>query len=288
VSTSPRVRRCVAVAAALAAVVLTPALTTPASAAPTSGVNDWSCAPSAAHPRPVVLWHGLGSNGPTDMGFDAQFLARKGYCTYYTTYGTTYYGSSTGGLGSMRTSAAELGTFVDKVRQATAASKVDIVGHSEGTTVPAYYLKVLGGSTKVATFVGFGSNFTGTTLGGLQTLADLAGFRPVLDAGGCTACNEFAPGSPFMTDLNAGGVTVPGTRYTSIVTRYDEVVNPYTSGVLAPASNVHNITLQDVCPLDFSGHVGLAIDPNVQALIANALDPSHPTPVSCVPMPWLS
>jgi triacylglycerol esterase/lipase EstA (alpha/beta hydrolase family) len=283
-----RLRRLAAVAVALAGVALVPALAAPASAATTSGVNDWSCTPSAAHPRPVVLWHGLGSNGPTDMGADAQFLAQKGYCTYYPTYGTTWYGPYTGGLASMRTSAAELGTFVDKVRQSAGTATVDIVGHSEGTTVPAYYLKFLGGSAKVANFVGFGSNFRGTTLGGLQTLADLTGFRPILDAGGCTACNEFAPDSAFIADLNAGGVTVPGTTYTSIVTRYDEAVNPYTSGILAPAANVHDITLQDVCPTDFSGHIALAIDPNVQALIANALDPAHATPVACVPLPGVS
>ncbi|GGO88752.1 lipase [Nocardioides phosphati] len=287
VRTPHRFRRLAALAASVAGIALVPALAAPASAT-TSGVNDWSCTPSAAHPRPVVLWHGLGSNGPTDMGSDAQFLAQKGYCTYYTTYGTTYYGPYTGGLASMRTSAAELGGFVDQVRQAAGTATVDIVGHSEGTTVPAYYLKVLGGSAKVTNFVGFGSNFKGTTLGGLQTLADVTGFRPILDAGGCTACNEFAPDSSFIADLNAGGVTVPGTSYTSIVTKYDEAVNPYTSGVLAPAANVHNITLQDVCPLDFSGHVALAVDPNVQALIANALDPAHATPVPCIPMPWVS
>src|SRR5689334_13069323 len=128
VLTTARVRRIAAVAASLVGVALVPALTAPASAA-TSGVNDWSCTPSAAHPRPVVLWHGLGSNGPTDMGSDAQFLARKGYCTYYATYGTTWYGPSTGGLASMRTSAAELGAFVDKVRQAAGTATVDIVGH---------------------------------------------------------------------------------------------------------------------------------------------------------------
>lgn len=258
---------------------------TPASAASTSGVNDWSCVPSAAHPEPVVLWHGLGSNGPTNMTAMAQFLAGKGYCTYYKTYGTTYYGPFVGGLASMRTSAGELRSFVDRVRTSTGATQVDIVGHSEGTTVPAYYMKFLGGGEVVKRFVGFGSNFAGTSLGGLQTLSTLLGFGAVLSAGGCEACSEYAPESSFMDDLNEGGVTVPGPHYTSIVTRYDSVVTPYTSGVLAPAANVTNVTLQDVCSIDFSGHLALAIDPNVQSIVANALDPAHATPVRCIPMP---
>ena len=280
--------RLTALRAALTALLATALLgaAAPSASAATSGVNDWSCQPSAAHPRPVVLWHGLGSNKDADMGLLAQTLASAGYCVFSKTYGTTYYGPSTGGLASMRTSAAELGAFVDQVRASTGVAEVDVVGHSEGTTVPAYYLKFLGGAAKVNRFVGFGSNFKGTSLNGLQTLADLVGFRPVLDAGGCVACNEFAPGSAFTADLNDGGVTVPGVDYTSIVTRYDTVVTPYTSGVLAPAANVTNIVLQDVCAWDFSGHVGLAVDPNVYAIVKNRLDPAHATPVSCVPMPF--
>lgn len=262
------------------------AATSASAAATSSGINDWSCAPSASHPRPVVLWHGLGSSADVDMGFTARTLSAAGYCVFSKTYGTTYYGPWTGGLASMRTSAAELGAFVDKVLASTGAGEVDIVGHSEGTTVPAYYLKFLGGAAKVDHFVGFGSNFRGTSLNGLQTLADVTGFRYVLDAGGCPACNEFAPDSSFTADLNDGGVTVPGVDYTSIVTRYDTVVTPYTSGVLDPAANVTNIVLQDVCGFDFSGHVGLAIDPNVAVIVKNRLDPANATPVSCLPMPF--
>lgn len=272
---------------ATTAMLVAATLAGPATAqAASSGVNDWSCAPSAAHPEPVVLWHGMGASSATNFALLAPQLARAGYCVFHTTYGTTFYGPSTGGLASMRTSAGELRDFVDRVRTATGAAKVDIVGHSEGTTVPAYYMKFLGGASTVKHFVGFGSNFRGTSLNGLQTLADLTGIRGLLDAGGCLACNEFAPESSFMADLNAGGVTVAGPTYTTIVSRYDTVVTPYTSGLLAPAPNVANIVLQDVCSLDFSGHVGQATDPNVVALVKNALDPENARPVPCVPMPF--
>lgn len=258
---------------------------TPAQAA-SSGINDWSCQPSAAHPEPVVLLHGLGANKDINWVVHGPAIRKAGYCVFSLTYGTTHFGP-VGGLASMRDSAAQIGEFVDRVRAETGAAKVNLVGHSEGTTTSAYYLKFLGGDTKVKHFVGFGSNFNGTTLHGLMTLGELLGVTDILKSAGCVACKEFSPTSDFTADLNDGGVTVPGPHYTSIVSKYDEVVVPYRSGVLDPAPNVTNITLQDRCRLDFSGHIGMAADPNVSKLILNALDPENAKRFACVPMPFV-
>lgn len=251
-----------------------------AGAAPTSGVNDYSCTPSAQHLEPVVLVHGLGANGPLNFATLAPTLAGHGYCVFYLTYGTGILGPTVGGLKPMEDSAAELGAFVDKVRAATGAAKVDIVGHSEGSTVPAYYLKFLGGAAKVTHFVGFGANYAGTSLDGLATLATLLHLGPALAGVGCASCAEYLPGSDFLTRLDAGGVAVPGPTYTNIVSKYDTVVTPYTSGVFT-APNATNIVLQDHCSLDFTGHLGQAVDPNVASFVLNALDPS--SPVRCQP-----
>ncbi|HEY0496743.1 MAG TPA: lipase [Kutzneria sp.] len=254
--------------------------TATAGAAPTSGVNDYSCAPSAQHPEPIVLVHGLGANGPLNFATLAPTLAADGYCVYYLTYGTGILGPTVGGLRPMEDSAAEVGGFVDKVLAATHAAKADIVGHSEGSTVPAYYLKFLGGAAKVAHFVGFGANYAGTSLDGLATLANLLHLGPALTGVGCASCAEYLPGSAFLAKLNAGGVAVPGPTYTNIVSRYDTVVTPYTSGVFT-APNATNIVIQDRCAADFTGHLGQAIDPNVASLVRGALDPA--SPVHCQP-----
>jgi hypothetical protein len=42
-----------------------------------------------------------------------------------------------------------------------------------------------------------------------------------------------------------------------------------------------NIVLQNVCPDDFSEHVAMAFDTNVDQLLLNALDPAHAKAVHC-------
>ncbi|MEU5974659.1 lipase [Streptomyces sp. NPDC047315] len=256
--------------------------TASADSPPRAGWNDWSCRPSAAHPEPVVLVHGLGANSWVNFLTLAPALRSAGYCVYSETYGETVLGGLAGGLAPMADSAVEVGAFVDRVRAATGAAKVDIVGHSEGTTVPAYYIKHLGGAAKVDDFIGFGSNFRGTTLNGLASLAAALGMQDLLTGVGCGACTDYLPGSAFLAKLNDGPVAVPGPTYTSIVTRYDRVVTPYTSGLLT-GDNVTNIVLQDKCRLDSAGHLGLAIDPNVTQLVLNRLDPQNTAPFRCLP-----
>ncbi|AKU14690.1 esterase/lipase family protein [Luteipulveratus mongoliensis] len=268
------------VAAAAAFGVMTP--TAGAATPPTTGWNNWSCKPSAAHPNPVVLAHGLGGNGTDNFLTLAPTLAAAGYCVYSTTYGGTIFGDLVGGLGAMDKSAATFSTFVDKVLASTGATKVNVVGHSEGTTVPAYYMKFLGGDKKVNRYVGFGANYAGTSLSGLGTLAKALGLQPILNGVGCPACSQFLTGSDFLKKLNDGGVAVPGPQYTNIVTKYDTIVTPYTSGILK-APNVTNVVLQNSCGLDFSGHLGLAIDPNVASLVKYHLDPEHAGKPTCVP-----
>ncbi len=97
----------------------------------------------------------------------------------------------------------------------------------------------------------------------------------------CGSCQEFLRGSPFLQHLYADGVyAVPGVTYTTIMTKYDELVTPYTSGRL-DAPNATNIVVQNQCAIDFAEHVAVAFDPTVGRDVLNALDPVHKKPVPC-------
>ena len=185
----------------------------------------------------------------------------------------------------MEQSAPELAAFVDSVLAATGARRVDLVGHSEGTVMPRYYLERLGGASKVKRFVALTPLWRGTELAGTAMLRDLGeplGISgPLLDlvASLCGSCPQFVRGSDYLDDLNADGEAIPGIKHTNIVSRYDELVVPYTSGLMRDGGT--NIVVQGVCPFDLSEHAALAFDPVVTQLIENALDPKHAAPVRC-------
>jgi len=251
------------------------------------GTNDWSCRPTPAHPRPVVLVHGTAGNRSTNWQTYGPLLKNNGYCVFALTYGVApgvpYPFSALGGMNGMATSAAELKDFVDRVLAATGAGQVDIVGHSQGTLMPDYYAKFLGGAHRIHSYVSLAPLWHGTGLGDVRPLLALAFGDAVVEqpAPFCVACGEMSASSDFMAAMRAGGVAVPGIHYTNIVTRYDELVQPYTSGT---EPGMTNIVLQDRCPLDFTEHFEIAADKNATVLVLNALDPTHPRPLSCVPV----
>lgn len=111
--------------------------------------NDWDCELTEARPRPVVLVHGKFLNRQDNWAYLAPTLANEGYCVYALTYSAHPQApwplSALGGTRTMEEGAVELAAFVDRVRAATGAEKVDLVGHSQGTIMPAVYVNELGG-----------------------------------------------------------------------------------------------------------------------------------------------
>ncbi|KAF5998185.1 esterase/lipase family protein [Streptomyces mirabilis] len=263
-----------------AVVAVVPAATAHA-AAPSSGWNDYSCKPSATHPRPVVLVHGTFANSTDNWLAFAPYLVDRGYCVFSLDYGQLPGVPLFNALGPIDKSAEQLQVFVDKVLAATGAAKADLVGHSQGGLMPRYYLKFLGGAAKVNTFVGIAPDNHGTTLDGLTNLLPyFPGAEDLLSAATPALADQIV-GSAFLTKLNAGGDTVPGVHYTVIATKYDEVVTPYRSQFLT-GSDVHNVLLQDLCPVDLSEHAAIGLlDRIAFHEAANALDPAHATPTNC-------
>ncbi|MEU8894857.1 alpha/beta fold hydrolase [Nocardia sp. NPDC048505] len=268
-----------------------------------AGANNWNCRPGPEHPRPVVLLHGTWLNSFDTFAALSPQLARAGYCVYALNFGRSglMEGGGLGsvlpgryGVGPMEESALQVAEFVERVRAATGAEKVDIIGHSQGGTVANHYLKFDGGADKVGKLVTFGATHHGTALLGIATLGrfinnlgvDIMGFAEPLV--GLSNIQQ-AAGSPFYATLNAGGDTVPGVDYTVVGSRWDEVTNPYDLTFLraGPGATVHNITLQDGCDQDLSDHLTLMYSPRAASIALAALDPAAAGPLVCAFNPWL-
>ncbi|MFF2244044.1 esterase/lipase family protein [Arthrobacter sp. NPDC058130] len=232
------------------------------------GANDWSCKPSTAHPYPVILVPGTFANMATRWATLSPALKSQGYCVFALNYGAT---NGVYATGPVADSARQLASFVDTVLASTGARKVDLVGHSQGGMMPRYYLGFLGGANKVNHLVGIAPSNHGTR--GLIT-PSLDSIQRATSVGGsiCQACVDQQAGSPFLTELNSIGDTVPGPAYTVISTTHDAVVTPYPSQFLAgPRRQVTNITIQDKCPTDVSDHGQAPNDPVTQRLVSDAL-----------------
>jgi pimeloyl-ACP methyl ester carboxylesterase len=217
--------------------------------------NDFSCR-STAHPVPVILVHGTFGDMTVSWNLFSPALHRAGYCVYALDLVRR-------GMAPMDKSADKLAAFVDEVLSRTGASKVSLVGHSQGGMLGRYVARFRGKLGVIDDIVGLAPSSHGTT----NPLA------PPLGGLGCPACAEQAAGSAFMKKLNAGVEAPPPPSYTVISTRHDEVVTPYSSQALAGATNV---VLQDRCPEDITEHVGIVYDPIALQWTLNALGRAGP------------
>lgn len=243
-----------------------------------AGANDWSCRPTAEHPDPVVLVHATMVNLGANWATLSPMLANEGHCVFAFNYGMTWLSAGrVGGLGDIRDSAGVLRSFVDRVLRATGADRVDLVGHSQGGMMPHYYIENLGGAAKVDTFVGLSPSNHGTTLSGLVDLAarlNLIGFtNTLLWTVGAPGLQQQMTTSSFQRQLFGNGDTVAGPRYVVLQTRHDAVVTPYANAFLQGAEN---ILVQDQCPNDPVGHVGMFADGPVLQNVVNELGPNQP------------
>ncbi|MCW3816982.1 lipase [Micromonospora sp. DR5-3] len=167
------------------------------------------------------------------------------------------------GFGDIRASARALSSYVDLVRAATGAAKVDLVTHSEGGLVSRWYVKYLGGVDKVGRYLSLGTPQQGTYV------ANIVEFVGLGDCAGVIACQQMAIGSDFLATLNAGDDTPGAVRWTTIRTWQDELVRPVDNATLADGAT--NVLIQSSCPLRVVGHLGLVLDGTAYSVVRQAL-----------------
>jgi hypothetical protein len=240
-------------------------------------INDYSCK-STTHPNPVVLLHGLGATYYEDLNVLQAYLQNIGYCTFSLTYGDYDGFPYVGGLKPIAESSQEIGEFISDVKAKTRASKIDIVGHSEGAFQALYTPKFAGVADIVDKIVAIAPPIHGTTFGGATNIRDMLGpfgiglTNKTLNTVGCAACSDLIVGGLAVQRLNDGKIVQPGNSVTIIASKYDELVTPPLTATYLNETGVKNIYVQDICPLDHVGHLAEAYDTNVWNMVTNALN----------------
>lgn len=167
------------------------------------------------------------------------------------------------GTQDINATARALNTFVDGVRARTGATRVDLVGHSQGGLVARSYVKSYGGAGEVDSLVTLGTPNRGTYV---ANLVDFLGFGNCLTV---TACEQMSIGSSYLAALNAGDDTIGSVRYTTIRTIQDELVRPVDNATLYDGAV--NVKVQSQCWARVVGHLGLIVDGTVYSGIRQAL-----------------
>ncbi|MFC4150257.1 esterase/lipase family protein [Micromonospora mangrovi] len=232
---------------------------TPASAATStvapSAAADSGAALAAADANPVIVVGGLIGVSIAYEPIAARLRADG--------YRVSIYQLPNLGFGDIRESAKALSSYVDQVRATTGAAKVDLVTHSEGGLVSRWYVKFLGGATKVDHYLSLGSPQYGTYV------ANILKFVGLGSCAGIPACQQMSIGSSFLGDLNSGDGT-PGTvRWSTIRTWQDELVRPVDNAVLGDGAS--NVLIQSWCPLRVVGHLGLVLDGTTYSAVRQVL-----------------
>jgi triacylglycerol lipase len=118
--------------------------------------------------------------------------------------------------------AKEEATKVTEIMKNTGATKVNLVTHSMGGLSTRYYIKNLGGESKVEDWVSLGGPNHGTETANLC-------FE--------VSCEEMRIKSKFLNELNAGDETPGSVHYATWWSSCDEVIKPVESVILTGATN---------------------------------------------------
>lgn len=203
---------------------------------------------AGAWSNPIILVHGyIGGWGLTPWGTLKDRLVAAG-CPRSKIFEMRY---SDPIFASNVQNAYELRNFVNYVLSVTGASKVDIIGHSMGGLSSRYYIKFLGGASKVDDYVSLGSPQYGT----IMAIIPLTW----ITAGGI----EMIPGSSFLNTLNSGDDTPGYGSWTAIYSYTDELVQPYWNAKLNDGATNKGKW--------WVGHIGLLFDYTIYTWVRDAV-----------------
>ncbi|MGH3580364.1 MAG: alpha/beta fold hydrolase [Mycobacterium sp.] len=244
-----------------------------------AGANISDTIINADHPLPVILIAGTAANAPFNWSVGAPVLANAGYTVFTFNYGNVTKNPiwPVRGTADIRKSAAELAAEVERVKTLTGSDKVILIGHSQGGGLtPEYYLNNLGGAASVAQFIGIAPGHHGADVDGLAYIKNIPLIgKPILSLVNLLgpAWLQQAIGSPLLDEIYGKGDTRPGVSYTTISTKNDWIVTPYTNQALngGDPGQVTNIVLQDLYPNFNAGHLGLVFAKPTWDVVLKAL-----------------
>jgi pimeloyl-ACP methyl ester carboxylesterase len=195
---------------------------------------------------PILIIHGfLGTRG--SMYMLERRLVEDGFVVVSFNLGTL-------NVRDIRRSAFLIHRKIERILAQTPSQRIDIIGHSMGGLIGMYYVKKLGGHTRVRKLLMMGTPIRGTwaALVGVVTLGLWS-----------TSSWQLLPRSRFLDELAQGPIPA-GVEIHTISAARDWVV-PLATTRLAGANAV-------TVPL---GHSSLVVSEEVYRRIINALRPAH-------------
>lgn len=207
----------------------------------------------------VVLVHGTSTRGHEQYAWNYELrLAEEGIPYCVVTYPER-------GFGDMQVSAEYVVVAVHEAAAISPSGKVDLVGHSQGATMPRWAVKHWPSvQAAVDDFVLHAGPNHGTWAADEPLAPALVG-TPLQPLGARPPVLwQFRTDSEFNRHLNDGDETPGEVDYTSVYAHTDELVQP--SGWNGPATaalevddpaKVVNVNVQDVCPGRVVEHVTL-------------------------------
>jgi triacylglycerol lipase len=205
----------------------------------------FSRVPGTGTHDPIIFVHGYNANSMTWTTMVGAFK-KDGYVDAELIAASYNYRQSNA------TIAAAIGKKVDSVLALTGATHVDIITHSMGTLSARYYIRNLGGASKVDAFVSLGGTNHGTNTA--YFCFDVS-------------CTEMRPNSSFIKSLNSIDETWGSPRYATWESPCDEVISPQSSATLSGALNTQTACLK---------HSQLHEDPTVYSQVKSWVLPALP------------